>query len=165
MSANCCKTSKNSMVVAGTTVLKLRVTMKRRWEMMSNVQQQLPRRFTFRPVSATCGKSFPSATLCCVGRKSLCSSVTCNQRIVHAHFSLAVQFLDPTWAKIESGLSQHRNRSWELCCWQRGLTSWLWQNLHKCFLFCNNPHTQKTLCDNLFIYQLQFNIISYNTGN
>lgn len=84
MFIGCFKKLKNTMVVTRIT-LQINVVFDHDVMIRDDVNNERTTatvgRFIFQPVSATCGKSFPSATLCCVGHMSLCSSVTCNQRI------------------------------------------------------------------------------------
>ena len=84
MFIGCFKKLKNTMVVTRIT-LQINAVFNNDVMIRDDVNNESTTatvgRFIFQPVSATCGKSFPSATLCCVGRMSLCSSVTCNQRI------------------------------------------------------------------------------------
>lgn len=84
MFIGCFKKLKNTMVATRIT-LQINVVFDNEVMIRDDVNNESTTatvgRFIFQPVSATCGKSFPSATLCCVGRMSLCSSVTCNQRI------------------------------------------------------------------------------------
>ena len=84
MFIGCFKKLKNTMVVTRIT-LQINVVFDNDVMIRDDVNNESTTatvgRFIFQPVSATCGKSFPSATLCCVERMSLCSSVTCNQII------------------------------------------------------------------------------------